>query len=1798
MATIDERVVSMKMNNSDFESKVKQTLGSLANLAKGLKLDGAAKGLQQVNSAARSTNFAPLASSVDGIASKFNAMSVIGVTALATITNKAVSAGLSMAKSLTLSPLQSGFAEYELKMGSIQTILSNTARYGTKLPEVTANLDELNKYADKTIYNFGDMTKNIGLFTNAGIRVGDATSMIKGFSNEAAASGTSAQGAASAAYQLSQALSAGKVTLMDWRSLQNVGMGNKNMQNGILEIAGAMGTLEKKGLTSKQVQKDFNGSLKDGWLSADVMSNYLKIMAGDMTVAQMKTLGLTNMQIKMFQMQQANAEDAATKVRTWTQLIGTIRESIGSRWAETFGILIGDFNQATDLFTGINDSLGGVIGKMSESRNALLKEFASEKLGGRTAMIEGLKNIFVALGIVLKTVGQAFRSVFPAKTAAELAGMAKTFRDFTEKLKMGGETADNLKRTLAGVFAIFKVGYTIISGVVKALFSLFGIAQGGTGGILALTAAVGDFVVGIQEWLVSSGRIKAFFATIDTARAAILVPLVAVISNVAKAFGALLSGDVSGFVDGLKDSFGGLGALVNGVWSSMTSQIRGTLANLRDLTGVAGGFVKSLGIEALKPIQTMLEKISTNFGKLRETIGNFGLDVFNKGTAGAAKGMGTAASVADKARSAMDAVRETFARIGSAMEPAISSISKLIGTITDKITEFIGSLTAQDALAVVNTGFFIMMYKAIKDFVKNLDGMTNTFAGIGQNLKDVMETIKTSVTDTLGMMQKSVKANIILKIAIALGVLAASLWVLSTIDPKALATSMVALSAMLYAMTKAMGSMLGMLDVVEGETPKSMGQILATGGALLLLAGAILLLSVAVKQLAGLDWKELVTGLAGVGALLAALALFTKFAELEDMSMKGAASLILLSGAIYLLSFSVEKLGKMDIGQLKQGAVALAAILAMLAATSAVMSTFGAAGAPGILAMTAALSVMVPVIAALGLLPFDVVRQGLGVLAIGLGLLAGTAVLMSTFGKLGAPGIIAMALSLAILTPVLMTLGLLPYEVLAKGLGTVAIALGVLALAAALMGNPMALSGSIGILAMAGALAILAPVILMLGQADFTTLALGLGAIAIALTLFLAAGLAAMYVGPGLFVLGQSIALLGAAMLLAGVGFLAFATGFAALAAIGTAGFAVLTVGFMGLLQMIPLAAQQIGLGMVAFTVTISKAGPPLIRALTRILIMFLQAIDKAAPQFFETMGRLIMGMVNKITQLIPRIAAAGLNMIVNLLRAVRSRIGEIVSIAADIIVKFINGISAALPRIIDSGVRLIIAFVNGLANAIRSNQAQMNDAGRNLATAIVQGMANGIAGGLSIVTNAARNLARSALSAARGLLGIRSPSREFAKLGAFSAQGFVVGLDGGKAAIIKSVLDLQSLIKASQSNAAADIKALEAKLKKLNGARTKDKKAIREVTAALMQARIELEKSNKAWKVSRSHNDELTALKKLADRQEILNQKIVDAKKALEEAKKAKDDFARDTSKTFEKMPDIGENTKLPDYIKDLEKQIVDTQLFNAQLEELKKLGLNEDTYRDLLAKGTSAMPFVQQILESGQAGVDQLNTLETALDKSAGTLGSTAAEALYQAGIDAAAGLVKGLEQEQKAIEAQMDIIAASMVAAIKKALGIKSPSRKFMQVGKWSAEGLAKGLYGTQAVTDKAAAGVGDSALESLRKSLSGMSETIKSHVDLDPTIRPVLDLSDIHKNVGQIGSLLGGQSIDVTPTVKWSREIAADYSSSEDSKRPSGELVGGDNLTFNQFINSPKAVSAVETYRGTKSLVSTAKGALRK
>lgn len=232
---------------------------------------------------------------LESLNDRFSTLSVMGTTALVRITNQAITTGERLVKALSLDPIISGFQEYETQINAVQTILANTSSKGTTLDQVNAALDELNHYADLTIYNFTEMTRNIGTFTAAGVDLDTSVAAIKGIANLAAISGSTSQQASTAMYQLSQALASGTVKLQDWNSVVNAGMGGQVFQDALKETARVHGVAIDSMIAK---EGSFRETLSKGWLTSSILTETLQKFTGDLNEETLKSIGYTDEQIK------------------------------------------------------------------------------------------------------------------------------------------------------------------------------------------------------------------------------------------------------------------------------------------------------------------------------------------------------------------------------------------------------------------------------------------------------------------------------------------------------------------------------------------------------------------------------------------------------------------------------------------------------------------------------------------------------------------------------------------------------------------------------------------------------------------------------------------------------------------------------------------------------------------------------------------------------------------------------------------------------------------------------------------------------------------------------------------------------------------------------------------------------------------------------------------------------------------------------------------------------------------------------------------------------------------------------------------------------------------------------------------------------------------------------------------------------------------------------------------------------------------------------------------------------------
>ena len=1365
MSSIDERVVEMKFNNSQFAAGVRQTTGMLDSMKKSLNLDAATKSVQGLDAAGKKFSLEGMASGIEAIKGKFSTLSIVGITALTNLTNKAVNAGMEMVQAFAIAPITDGFSEYETKLGSIQTILANTAREGTNLKQVNDALGELNTYSDKTIYNFGDMTRNIGMFTNAGIGLKDSVAMIKGFSNEAAASGTNAQQASGAAYQLSQAMSKGKVTLEDWRSLTNASMGSKNMQMGLMDIAKAMGTFEAHGTSASAVQKDFNGSLEKGWLTSDVMTKYLKIQAGEMTTTQMKTMGLSDAQIKSFQQMQKNAEEAATKVRSFTQLTGTLKEAVGSTWASTFELLIGDFDEATILFTHVNDTLGPIIKKMGDARNNLIKGW--DKLGGRKVLLDTLFRSFDSLMGIIKVVTDAFKEVFPPTTAKDLMSITLAFQKFMMGLRPGVQQLDEIKRIFKGVFSILDIGVTIVKAAIGMFGRLFGSATQGSGGFLTMLAKVADWFTGLDQAIKKGDGINKFFSGLGD----ILQKVVDAIKNAVTWIGSLFQGFE-------KVSTSGAAATIQRV-SDRVEPLKGLGENIsRIWDGVAKAFQKVS--EFFAPLATKLSEFFGDFGKMitdnmKNVDFNTVLDTVNTGLFA-----GLVLIIKKFLKGGMPEIN-----IGGGV---FDTIKDAFGGLTDTLGAMQANLKAgtllkiAGAIALLTVSVVALSMIDSDKLTKALMAMTVMFTQLFVSMG-----IFEKMTRGAGFTKMPLVTLSMILLAIAIDILASAVKKMSGLSWEELLKGLAGVTGLLLGIAGAVKLMSGV-----------QGKLISAGIGMIAIAVAIKILVSAVQDFAKLSWDEIGRGLVGVGALLGSLAIFTRLAKVNKGAIGQGVGLILLGTSLKILASATKDFADMNPSTLQQGLGALIGVLGALAIFTRVSDPKGIMATGISMAILAgALKILVSAVADFGSMNWDTLGRGLAGMAGALFIIAAAMSMMPKNMIFTATGLVIVAAALKIIGSALKDMGGMSWEEIGKGLVTLAAALLIIAGAMYIMSG--ALPGAAALIVVAGALAILTPVLMALDAMGWEGIIQGLVGLAGVFAVIGLAGLLLTPVMPTLLLLGVAVGLLGAGMLLAGVGILAFSAGLLALSVAGAAGAAALVAIVSGLLGLIPMAFTQIALGIVAFAKVLGDAVPTFVEAAVKLMLGILEAINTVAPQVVATLMNLIFLLVNALVVAIPRFVNAGMKLIIGILNGIGNNIGKVVDAGMNIIVQFLNGVARNIPRLARSAADVIIAFVqaigkegnritdaaadaiikfvNGLARTIETKSGELREAAGRLAFAIIDGMTGGLASKAQEVWNAAVDIGNKAINAIQSAIDSHSPSKKSHKLGQYTTSGFALGI-------------------------------------------------------------------------------------------------------------------------------------------------------------------------------------------------------------------------------------------------------------------------------------------------------------------------------------------------------------------------------------------------------------------------------------
>lgn len=1234
--TIDERVVEMRFDNKQFESNVQTSLSTIEKLKKSLDMDGATKGLESIDSAAKKVDMSGLGSAVETVKTRFSALEIMAVTALANITNSVVNTGKQMLHSLTIEPISQGFEEYELKMGSIQTIMMST---GASLEEVNKYLQELNTYSDKTIYSFQDMTSNIGKFTNAGVGLEDAVMAIQGVSNVAAVSGANANEASRAMYNFAQALSAGYVKLIDWKSIENANMATVEFKTQLLESAVACGTLTKTADGMYKTVKGnvidathgFNDSLQDQWMTTEALVGTLRNYADETT-----EIG-------------AKAFAAAQDVKTFTQLMDNLKEAVGSGWANTWEILFGDFEEAKELWTGLSQVIRGFIDAQADARNEMLQGW--KDLGGRTKLIEALKNAFEGVQSVIKPIYEAFREIFPPTTAKQLYDITENLRKFTANLKLSDTASVNLKSTFKGLFAILDIVKQAFSAIFTAIKPLFG-GLGTLGdGILGFTGGVGDAIVAFDEFIKTSGAFQKVGEGIATVIQIIMTALSTLknkikekMAQVGEAAGEMKSGVIVAFeVIGETLANCQFVQLLSAVWNAVKTIGSGIVKILGEL---GSSLAKNLGEANFSGIIDLLNGIS--FGAIAVGITKF-VGTFRKAIEDIGSFKESFIGILDSVRGCFEAYQNqlqagTLLKIASAIAILTASLIALSLVDSEKLNVALGAITVLFADLLASMAVFNKISGQVTGVVK-------------------------SVTAMLG-------------IATAVLILASALKKIADLDAKQLTTGLIGvagLTTMMVAAAKAMSS--NSKAIIKGATQ------------MVIFAAAIKILASVCEQLAKLDWNQLAKGLVGVGVLLAEVSLFLRTAKFSGKSITTATGIVILSAAIKVLASACKDFGEMKWEDIGKGLASIAVLLAEITAFTKLTGNAQNVISTGValIAIAAAMKILASAVKDFSTMQWDEIARGLTAMA---GALAAITVAVkfmpNNMAGIGA-GLVIVAAALVVLSTALEKMGNLSWEQVAKGLITLGGAMAILAIGLNAMTGTLA--GSAALLVAASALLVLTPVLTILGAMSWSSIVKGLVTLAGAFAILGVAGAVLTPLVPSILALSGSLALIGVAVVgigaglaLAGAGLSALAVGLTALAAAGTAGataiVASLTVIITGVAGLIPAIVAKIGEAIVEFCKVIADSAGAIGEAVKAVILMLVDVLVECVPAIADGALKLIAGVLEALVEYTPSIVDSIFQFLIAVLEGVAKNLPSLIQAAVDVLMAFFSGIVDALKGI------------------------------------------------------------------------------------------------------------------------------------------------------------------------------------------------------------------------------------------------------------------------------------------------------------------------------------------------------------------------------------------------------------------------------------------------------------------------------------------------------------------------------------
>ena len=1771
MSSVDNRVVRLTFDNSQFEREISRSQTSLSNLDKGLanvggkdithgffgrikdalstfnRTSSAALGGIQATESSFSTSH--MISALNALEDRFSNMGIVGMSVLDNLGDKLFDMGTKLVSALPNAVVKGGYNR-ALNIENARFMLQGLIGDEKEVEAIMANASES---VSDTAYTYDQAATAAANFAATGIPSGDK--MLHVLQGVAGVSATLNEDYSSISHIFTTIAGNGRVMGDQLNQFAYKGL------NAAAYVSKAFNdVIDGTSNVSEETQAKIKSIMSEG-------SKYIKDTSKitEQDIRDLASKGLIDFETFAEIMYARFGSHAKDANQTFTGSLANIRAAL-ARTGEMFftglikqnGPLVRLFNEVRMAVNAFNDQLKEAFSFVDGEGATSWNNFATMILDGVTSIIkafrenggiEGLGNIIKGIGSVLKPIGQAFDAIFgyTREDGTQVSGIQhiaeavtrlnEPFKEFTQTLILNEDAQKKLQAMMEIIFDILKVGAVIIKNILMIAGSILNV-------IWKVIGAIADFIGTIFYILNGGRRAVDILEILSTAIDFLGVVIRSVIRGIGKVIdwvadklnkfyslimGLVDAGDgfVGGFLSSLASNFQGLGKAIRDSIDkdSLRPFVDYILSKFpkidqwfKDLHGSLWNFKEVLRIKwqtkGILIFRAKIYQLKHALGELGEKLAYvFGhLDEVPDMVREKFKNLGPVLSSFRSSLAAVgDTIGEKFGNLKSGFLEKLDAFVTKIKNVFAKIKEVFSGLDFHSVFRTAMTGGFVAyvmyMMKMFRDIVKGIKSFSKIFT-----LPAKVAGVLTEVKDTLKAYQKEIYANAILKIAFAIGVLAAALWVLSKIPADKILPAVGVMGALMGELAVAVKVLMWMnktpasLSINRGVWTFKSNGLMQTVMAMIPIAIALMMLGRVVGKLAALEWDQWTRGILGMticlSALVGAMVFVSRMvsgkgklgvlgdAESTARFTKTMGSMTLIAGSVWLVGQILAKLGQLRIDQIGKGAAAIGAIFVALGAFMKFSDkmAFSPKSAAAIVIVAAALYLLAGAFTIFGLMPWELWLAGLTKCALGLAAIGGA---LWAFPKekavMAAAAFAIVSAALYLLGGAIIFFALIPTLTFVEGLLKVCGALIALSFVMKLF-NGVSGKGSLKISAalvvLGAALIMLAAGFLIFSKVSIFGIIGGLAALAGVLFVL---GMAAMVFGevvPIIYLLCGALALLGLSVALIGGGLALLAWGFVTLGAAGTVGAAqaVAAIGVLltGITALMPQIAGVFVMGMLAVAQMMAQMAPEFAKAMTDFFYAFHDACGALRIKLKELGYEILEGMADVIIEHAPIL-------------------GQKLSEAS---VAIIEGLIPGVQAMGQAMTELVIAMMTSLKDHI----VDVTTAGAELAVALVEGIATGIESNTEPMYNAMVHLKSAIVGWFKALLGIHSPSTVMAAEGEKIPEGVSDG--------IQNFIDSGQLgeVMGNLGDALSDGFTNWAE-----GGGIKN--MINSFSNTLFGAIVNLGPGARETGAKLAENFYTSANGAMMNWNGAVQMTDVGTI-YMQEMRKNEDTVKHNIEKYGDKMAEWFALSNI--------KGFQDRAPLIAQAHKKMQYDAVKKAHGSVVADGlTLASAATGGILKGfnskqGTIGSKIRNIVASAKSAASGVGFSSVGSSIV-------GGIVSGMSMMSSIIKitsAARSLVKKAKIAAQNEG-EIQSPSKLFQrEVGAYIAEGMAVGIYKKASLVEDASKAVIRNSVRSAALLADKISDAVDYDLYSEPVITPVVDLTDVINKSDDIFNMLGG------------------------------------------------------------------------